>query len=51
MQNLIENAYVHGSGDNPCLNIKVRKINSHFVKFTISDNGMGFSEEVGGQDF
>ena len=46
MQNLIENAYVHGAGDNPCLNIKVRKINSHFVKFTISDNGMGFSEEV-----
>ena len=46
MQNLIENAYVHGAGDNPCLNIKVRKINSHFVKFTISDNGLGFSEEV-----
>ena len=46
MQNLIENAYVHGSTENPCINIKVRKINGHFVKFTVSDNGLGFSEEV-----
>ena len=46
MQNLIENAYVHGACEHPCINIKVRKINGHFVKFTVSDNGLGFSEEV-----
>ena len=46
MQNLIENAYVHGASENPSINIKVRKINGHFVKFTVSDNGLGFSEEV-----
>ena len=46
MQNLIENAYVHGASENPYINIKVRKINGHFVKFTVSDNGLGFPQEV-----
>ncbi|MDN5215374.1 PAS domain S-box protein [Fulvivirgaceae bacterium BMA12] len=46
MQNLIENAFVNGAAVDPQINIKVRKINGHFVKLTLSDNGVGFSEDV-----